>query len=152
MRRAVVRAVVCESIPFVAAALLAGACGGGAGGAAAAPAPAAVVAAVPKRPAEVTPAAIALGDSIFNAASCQRCHGKGGLGGQNGPSLTTGKWEHGSGSFEDIVRTITNGVAKEEVKDPTRRFAMRARGGVQPLLTDDQVKALAAYVWSLSHK
>ena len=29
---------------------------------------------------------------------------------------------------------------------------MRPRGGMQPLLTDDQVKAVGAYVYSLTHK
>jgi mono/diheme cytochrome c family protein len=102
-------------------------------------------------PAAVTPAAIAMGDSIFNTASCQRCHGKGGVGATNGPSLTSGKWQHGSGSYDDILRTITTGVPKDSIKDPSHPFAMRARGGVNPLLTDDQVAAVAAYVYKISH-
>ena len=106
----------------------------------------------PKLPTGVTMAMITQGDSIFNTASCQRCHGKGGIGAQNGPALAAGNWQHGSGSFDDIVKTISSGVTKEEMKDQTRRFPMRARGGVQPLLTDEQVKAVAAYVWSISHK
>lgn len=67
------------------------------------------------------------------------------------PAPDTGQWQHGLGSYDDIVKTITNGVPQVEIKDPTHRFNMRARGGVQPLLTDDEVKAVAAYVWSLSH-
>ena len=35
----------------------------------------------PARPALVTAANVALGDSLFNSGSCQRCHGKGGVGG-----------------------------------------------------------------------
>ena len=52
----------------------------------------------------------------------------------------------------DTGPKLPTGVTKEEMKDQTRRFPMRARGGVQPLLTDEQVKAVAAYVWSISHK
>lgn len=90
------------------------------------------VTATPKLPARVTMTTIAQGDSIFNTVSCQKCHGKDGEGAANGPNLTTGKWEHGSVTYEDIVATITSGV--------------------QALLTDDQVKAVGAYVYSLTHK
>ncbi|MBI3791410.1 MAG: c-type cytochrome [Gemmatimonadetes bacterium] len=131
----------------IAVTLVACAGGGASGGAGGAPA----AAAGPQLPPGVTASMIAMGDSIFNNASCQRCHGKLGAGGQNGPALNTGKFEHGSGSLDDIIKTITTGVPKEAMKDQTRRFPMRARGGVQPALTDDQVKAVAAYVWSLSH-
>lgn len=117
-----------------------------------APATAVAVAAAPKLPAGVTLAMIAQGDSIFNTASCQKCHGKGGVGAANGPNLTSGKWEHGSGTYEDIVATITSGVPADEIVDKSHRFNMRPRGGVQPLLTDDQVKAVGAYVYSLTHK
>ena len=117
-----------------------------------APAAAIVAPAAPKLPAGVTLAMIAQGDSIFNTASCQKCHGKGGVGAANGPNLTSGKWEHGSGTYEDIVATITSGVPADEIVDKSHRFNMRPRGGVQPLLTDDQVKAVGAYVYSLTHK
>jgi len=106
----------------------------------------------PGLPSGVTPQMVKLGDSIFNTASCQRCHGKQGVGAPNGPALAEGKWIHISGSYDDIVKIITSGVPQQEIKDPSRRFAMRARGGVQPLLTDDQVRAVAAYVFTISHK
>ena len=146
-----IRPDVRRTVGLLALVIVAAACGGSKGGAesgaAAAPAPAG-----PKLPAGVTIAMIAQGDSIFNTASCQRCHGKGAVGAQNGPDLTAGKWQHGSGSYDDIVKTIMTGVPQAEIKDPSHRFNMRARGGVQPLLTDDQVKAVAAYVWSRSNK
>jgi mono/diheme cytochrome c family protein len=121
---------------------------------ASAPAAPAVVAkpAAPKLPPGVTPEMIALGDSIFNTASCQRCHGKGAIGATNAPSLIRTTWDHGSGSIDDIAKTIIAGVPKDQQKDQTRPFAMRARGGVNPPLTDDQVRAIAAYVYSLNHK
>ena len=74
-----------------------------------------------------------------------------GQGGANGPNLTSGNWEHSSGSYEEIVQTITNGIVAADIVHPEHRFAMHARGGMTPLLTDDQVKAVAAYVYSIGH-
>jgi mono/diheme cytochrome c family protein len=105
-----------------------------------------------KLPPGVTAEMIALGDSLFNNASCQRCHGKGAVGATNAPSLIRTTWDHGSGNIDDIVKTIIAGVPKDQQKDQTRPFAMRARGGVNPPLTDDQVRAIAAYIYSLNHK
>lgn len=103
----------------------------------------------PVLPAAVTPANIALGDSIFHSGGCQRCHGQKGVGAQNGPSLVTGPWLHSTGKFEEIVATITNGVPRTALKDQSRRFPMNPRGGPMNL-NDDQVKAVAAYVYSIS--
>ena len=106
----------------------------------------------PMVPAAVSPANIAMGDSLFNNGSCQRCHGKGGIGGTNGPVLDGKKWvQLTTGSFDEIVGIITTGVPVEKIKDPTRRNAMRARGGPMNL-TDPQIQALAAYIYTLTHK
>ncbi len=143
----------------ITAMLAASACGGGSKTAAApgaGPAPAANGAAVAakaapvaKLPAAVTPAMIALGDSIFNNGSCQRCHGKGGIGAANAPAFKGITWQHGNGTFEGIVNTIVAGVPATEIKDPSHKFPMGARGGRMPL-TDDQIKAVAAYVFTIS--
>jgi mono/diheme cytochrome c family protein len=106
--------------------------------------------AAPALPAGVTPQLIAQGDSLFAARSCARCHGAAGVGGQNGPSLVAGAWLHGGRDYTNLVRIITNGMPRDSVKDATRRFAMNPRGGGQTLLTDDQIRAVAAYVWSIS--
>lgn len=103
----------------------------------------------PVLPAEVTPANIAMGDSLFHSGGCQRCHGQKGVGAQNGPSLVAGAWLHSTGKFEEIVATITNGVPRTALKDQTRRFPMNPRGGPMNL-NDTQVKAVAAYVYSIS--
>ncbi len=104
------------------------------------------------KPAAVTAAAVAMGDSIFNNGSCARCHGKGGVGATNAPSLAGPKFlQMTTGSFEEIVATIVSGVPKEKIKDPTHPNAMGARGG-RMALTDPQIQAVAAYVWTLSHK
>lgn len=105
-----------------------------------------------RKPAQVTPVNVALGDSLFNNGNCQRCHGKGGVGAQNAPALDGKKWlQLKTGSFDEIVKIITDGVPQAAIKDPTHRFAMRGRGGNMNL-TDPQVQAVAAYVWTLTHK
>ena len=103
-------------------------------------------------PAGVTTALITQGDSLFHAASCVRCHGADAKGAQNGPSLMGPTFMHVNGTYEDFVRLIMSGVPADSIKDKAHRFAMRPKGGGQTPLTDDQVKAVAAYVYSLSHK
>ena len=106
----------------------------------------------PKRPTLVTTANITLGDSLFNNGACQRCHGKGGVGAANAPALDGKTWlQLKTGSYDEIVKIITDGVPQAAIKVPTHRFNMRARGGPMNL-TDPQVQAVAAYVWTLSHK
>jgi len=102
----------------------------------------------------VTPAMIAMGDSIYHAASCRRCHGADAKGATNGPNLTGPTFLHikGTGSYNDFLNVIMSAVPADSIKDPSHRQPMRPRGGGQTPLTDDQVKAVAAYVYSLSHK
>ena len=60
-------------------------------------------------------------------------------------TLTGNKWLWSDGSYAGIAKTITEGVPQpKEYRSP-----MPPMGGAQ--LTADQVSALAAYVWSLSH-
>jgi len=147
----------------VAAAL--GACSGGSSSTSAAPAPATSPTSAPTAssaaarpaaggmPAGVTAAMVAEGDSLFHALSCRNCDGADAKGRTNGPDLTSGKFLHVNGSYEDFVRIITSGVPAEQIKDKTHTLAMNPRGGGRPpLLTDDQIKAVAAYVYSLNHK
>ena len=98
-------------------------------------------------PAAVTPAAIALGDSLFHSkGNCYACHGANAQG-TVGPNLTDAEWIHSYGSYDAIVKQITTGVTAEESKS---KIPMPPKGGSQ--ITDDEVKAVAAYVYSLSHK
>ena len=92
---------------------------------------------------------VALGDSIFNNNSCARCHGDNGAGGRNGPDLTDAEWVQSDGSLEGVYETIFWGVRRRDLHDSTRRFQMNPKGGLN--LTDDETRALAAYVWSLAH-
>lgn len=109
-------------------------------------------AAKPAAPAEVTAARVALGDSLFNNGGCMRCHGAKGIGAQNGPALNDNQWDQlTSGSYAEIRALIVSGVPKDKIKVATRPNAMGARGG-RMNLDDEQITAVAAYVWTLSHK
>jgi mono/diheme cytochrome c family protein len=101
----------------------------------------------------VTALMVAQGDSIFHARACARCHGADAHGAQNGPNLTTGKFMHVDGSYQGFVKLITNGVPADSIRDKTHTFPMAGRGGARPaLLTDQEVQAVAAYVYSLNHQ
>ena len=98
-------------------------------------------------PAGVTPAAIAQGDSIFHKDGlCYACHGTNAQG-SVGPNLTDAEWLHGDGSYDFIVATVTSGVPAEKAK---KGIPMPPKGGSS--INEEQVKAVAAYVYSLSHK
>jgi mono/diheme cytochrome c family protein len=102
-----------------------------------------------KLPPGVTMAMIAQGDTIFNTKSCKNCHGPNGVGGPRAPNLTDQTWIHIDGEYASIVQLVTTGFTKADLKNPDYPFSMNPRGGVG--LTDDQIRAVAAYVWSLSH-
>ena len=103
--------------------------------------------AVAQAPAAATPAEIAQGDSIFHGAgNCYACHGANAQGAV-GPSLADAEWIHSDGSYDAIVKQITTGVPQNESKSG---IPMPPKGG--STITDDQIKAVAAYVYSLSHK
>jgi cbb3-type cytochrome c oxidase subunit III len=95
----------------------------------------------------VTPELIAQGDKIFHGpGNCYACHGSKGEG-SVGPNLTDSEWIHSKGTYEDIVAQVTHGVTKEESKSG---IVMPPKGG--STISDEDVKAVAAYVYSLSHK
>jgi len=92
---------------------------------------------------------VALGARIYRGqvggAACTGCHGESGQGTPLGPDLTGKKWLWSDGSYAGIKKTITEGVMQPK----QYRSPMPPMGGAQ--LTPDQISALAAYVWSLSH-
>jgi len=100
-------------------------------------------------PSGVTVAMVTMGDSLFHASNCVRCHGPDAKGRPNGPDLTSGHFMHITGSYDEIVKIVTTGIPADSIKDPSHKLPMRARGGGS--LTDDQIKAIAAYVYKLSH-
>jgi cbb3-type cytochrome c oxidase subunit III len=93
------------------------------------------------------PAQVAKGDTIFHKTGmCYACHGSNAQG-SVGPNLTDAEWIHGDGSVEMIAATVTAGIPKEKAKSG---IPMPAKGGSS--ISDEDVKAVAAYVYSLSHK
>jgi glucose/arabinose dehydrogenase/mono/diheme cytochrome c family protein len=101
-------------------------------------------------PPGATAAEVALGDRVFHGqaggGTCAGCHGSNGKGTPLGPDLTNSKWLWGDGSLASITRIITNGVPQPK----EYRSGMPPMGGAQ--LTPAEVKAVADYVWALSHR
>ena len=88
---------------------------------------------------------VAAGEAIFKGpGTCFACHGMDAKGIPNlGADLTDDEWTHADGTYESIIATINSGA------QGASGAVMPPKGG--PNLTDDQVKAVAAYVWSLSN-
>jgi mono/diheme cytochrome c family protein len=93
---------------------------------------------------------VLLGERIYkgqvSGATCTGCHGENGQGTPLGPDLTGKKWLWSDGSFAGITKTIAEGVSQPK----QYRSPMPAMGGAQ--LTPEQISAVAAYVWSVSHR
>jgi mono/diheme cytochrome c family protein len=106
---------------------------------------------LPAQQSAPSPAMIALGDSVFQGrvggALCFVCHGPGGKGVAGlGPNLTDKEWLNSDGSLPSIEKIIQEGVPKpKKMASP-----MPPKGGGQ--LGEAQIKAVAAYVWSLANK
>jgi len=93
---------------------------------------------------------VALGERIYRGqvagAACAGCHGESGEGTPLGPDLTGKKWLWSDGSYAGIKKTIAEGVSQpKEYRSP-----MPPMGGAQ--LTPDQLSAVSAYIWSISHR
>jgi len=106
--------------------------------------PASAQAALPQG---ITQAMVDKGNEIYHKQGlCYACHGQDAKG-LVGPNLTDDVWLHSKGSFEDIVKQVMAGVTKEQSKTGV---PMPAKGGAS--ISDDDVKAVSAYVYMLSHK
>jgi mono/diheme cytochrome c family protein len=102
-------------------------------------------------PAGATAAMLAEGDSIFHGLKaggiCQTCHGPEAAGGPLAPSLVDSEWLTGDGSYAFIQKRVTEGMP---TPTPPYTAAMPPMGGAQ--LSPEQIQAVAAYVYSISHK
>lgn len=101
-----------------------------------------------ERPAGVTDAAVSRGRQLYGGkGSCAPCHGALGEGTAEGVSLTTGKWELGDGSYAWLQHVIRHSgiAARGRDGDP-----MPMRGPT--MLSPEEVKDVAAYVWTISRK
>ena len=98
----------------------------------------------------VDPATIKLGEDIFHgrkaSGSCYACHGSKGNGSGVAPALDDSEWLDADGSLESIAMVIREGVPNPKKSSSP----MPPMGGSK--LTDQQINAVAAYVYSLSHK
>lgn len=127
------------------------ACGGGDGAPPADEAQEPAAAAAPAAadmnlPAGVTAAMVTEGQGIFMGAGiCFTCHMEGGVGGPLAPNLTDDEWLNIDGSYESIVRNIMTGVPEPKEYPGL----MLPKGGTA--ITDEQVRAVGAYVWTLSN-
>jgi mono/diheme cytochrome c family protein len=99
-------------------------------------------------PLGITEEMVRTGEQLFKAeGNCSACHGEDATGARGvGADLTDDDWWHSDGSYEAIVRTITSGVSSENARNAYGAM-MPPRGG--SWLTDEQVRAVAAYVWGL---
>jgi glucose/arabinose dehydrogenase/mono/diheme cytochrome c family protein len=103
-------------------------------------------------PSGATQEMVALGGRIYHGqvggAACTGCHGESGEGTPLAPELAgeNKKWLWSDGSYAGIAKTITEGVSQPK----QYRSPMPPMGGAQ--LTPDEVSAVAAYVWALSHR
>ncbi|HSJ05369.1 MAG TPA: cytochrome c [Longimicrobiales bacterium] len=112
--------------------------------AAAAAAPAAPRPAV-ELPAGVTQEMVAQGETLYGSTgNCFTCHGADASGSPLAPGLNDSQWLHIDGTFDALVGIIAAGVPVP-AQYPA---AMPARGGGP--LTDDEVRSIAAYVYTLS--
>ena len=95
----------------------------------------------------VTAAMVTTGKALFDKeGACYTCHGPDGAGTGLAPNLGDAVWLHSDGSFPALVKQITDGVPQPKES----MIPMLPKGGAQ--ISDEQIAAIAAYVWSISHK
>lgn len=97
----------------------------------------------------ITAAMVALGDSIFHGqaggGTCFTCHGQDAKGTTLAPDLSDQTWIDGDGTYGYLVQRVTTGVPQPKQYPAP----MPPKGGAP--LSDAQVRAVAAYVYSLTH-
>ena len=99
-------------------------------------------------PPGVTGSVIQRGSVVFRGpARCDVCHGADARGTEDGPDLTDDQWLRGEGRFGEILERVLNGMSRRDAKTG-KPMPMR---GWEPV-SDDDARAVAAYVWSLSRE
>ena len=97
-------------------------------------------------PEGVTAAMVTTGKALFDKeGACYTCHGPDGAGTGLAPNLGDDVWLHSDGSYPALVTQITDGVPQPKES----MIPMLPKGGTQ--ITDEQIAAIAAYVWSISN-
>jgi len=85
------------------------------------------------------------GMMVYKTTTCAGCHGQDASGAQVGPTLATGSPIWTDGSLSQIADIIAKGVPRP------KQYAvpMPAMGGAA--LSNDDLEAVAAYVWAVGH-
>ena len=98
-------------------------------------------------PEGVTMEMVEQGKAVYGGAGiCSSCHGPAGAGIPSlGADLTDSEWLHSDGSYDGVSKTVMEGVTAQA---SSSGVPMPAKGGTN--ISDDDVKAVAAYVWTLS--
>ncbi len=100
-------------------------------------------------PAGATKQQLALGQRIYlgetAGGTCSGCHGSDARGGPQAPSLVSGHYVVGNGSFQSIKQVVADGVPRPHDYE----VPMPPKGGAP--LSDSDVTAVAAYVWAIGH-
>ena len=98
-------------------------------------------------PEGVTVEMVEQGKAVYGGAGiCSSCHGPAGAGIPSlGADLTDSEWLHSDGSYDGVTKTVMEGVTAQA---SSSGVPMPAKGGTN--ISDDDVKAVAAYVWTLS--
>lgn len=95
-------------------------------------------------PPGVTAEMVSQGRQLYGTV-CVACHGADGAGTPLGPAMNDQQWIHITGEFEEIVNITRTGVpTPQQYPAP-----MPPMGGGS--FSDEQVRSIAAYVYSLSH-
>ena len=96
-------------------------------------------------PQGVTAAQGSQGRQVYRG-TCVMCHGEAGQGTQLGPSLVDDQWTQGTGSYEEIIRVVTEGAPA------TEQFGVPMPPKGNGRLTDEQIRAVSAYTFSLARR
>lgn len=104
-------------------------------------------AAAQERPDGVTEETVDRGRRLYlGDGFCHTCHGRDGEGLPDlGTGLTSGTWTYSDGTLEGLARVIREGVPAETSRTG---IPMPPCGGAH--LDPEQLRAVAAYVWTLS--
>ena len=108
------------------------------------PAPGAPAQSAGQPPEGATAEDVTAGQQIFTSmGNCYTCHGPDAKGTALAPNLTDTEWLNIDGSFASIQQNVKTGVPTPK-QHPA---AMPPMGGAT--LSDDQIRQVSAYVWSL---
>lgn len=97
------------------------------------------------------------GEAVFNRVGCTGCHGRGGVGGNPNNNVAGGKIPAltlvaDGFSKEELVTKIKVGVAKPAKEDPSGSEPMIHMPAWGEVLKEDEIAALADYLYSLKPK